>query len=124
MVNVNHTDWDTKLYATLWAYKSAYKVTTKHTPFSLVFGMEALLPLTFIYNEENLQRNQQWHHVVKRRKKQLKTLNLTRIEAKENIKHVQTMRKSRQDKILMEGKRCKNCKKPSYDTKEKIGGTH
>ena len=58
MVNTNRIDWDTKLYATLWAYRTAYKVTTKHTPFSLVFGMEALLSLTFIYNEENLQRSQ------------------------------------------------------------------
>ena len=57
MANANRTDWDTKLYAALWAYKTAYKVTTMHTPFSLVFGMETLLPLTFIYNKENLQRN-------------------------------------------------------------------
>jgi transposase InsO family protein len=49
MVNANRTNWDTKLYAALWAYRTAYKVTTKHTPFSLVFGTEALLPLTFIY---------------------------------------------------------------------------
>jgi hypothetical protein len=56
MVNANCRDWNTKLYTALWTYRTAYKVTTKHTPFSLVFGMEALLPLTFIYNEENLQR--------------------------------------------------------------------
>jgi len=34
------------------------------------------------------------------------------------------MRKRRQDKTLMEGKRCKHCKKPSYATKEKIDNTH
>jgi hypothetical protein len=50
IVNANRTDWDTKLYAALWAYR----VTTKHTPFSLVFGTEILLSLIFIYNEENL----------------------------------------------------------------------
>jgi hypothetical protein len=49
---------------------------------------------------------------------QLKTLDLTRIEAEENIEHVQTMRKRRHEKTLMEGKRCKHCKKPSCDTKE------
>jgi hypothetical protein len=43
---------------------------------------------------------------------QLKTLDLTRIEAEENIEHTQTMRKKRQDKTLMEGKRCKHCKNP------------
>ena len=59
MVNANRTDCDTKLHAALWAYIYAYKVTTKHTLFLLVFGTEALLPLSFIYNEENLQPNQE-----------------------------------------------------------------
>jgi hypothetical protein len=49
---------------------------------------------------------------------QLKTLDLTRIEAEENIEHTQTMRKRRQDKTLIEGKRCKHCKETSHDTKE------
>jgi hypothetical protein len=55
---------------------------------------------------------------------QLKTLDLTRIEAEENIEHTQTMRKRRQDKTLIEGKRCKHCKKQSYDTKGKTENTH
>ena len=38
MVNANRIDWDTKLHAELWAYRTAHKITTKHTPFSLVFG--------------------------------------------------------------------------------------
>ena len=59
MVNANRTDYDTKLYAALWMYRTAYKVTTKHTPFSLVFRTEALLLLSYIYNEENLQSNQE-----------------------------------------------------------------
>ena len=32
------TDWDTKLFAALWAYHTAYKVTTNATPFQLVYG--------------------------------------------------------------------------------------
>ena len=119
MVNANRTDWDSKLHAALWAYRTAYKVTTKHTPFSLVLGTEALLPLSFIYNEENLQPNQEWHPVLKRRMEQLKTIDLTRIEAENNMERTQTMRKRRQDKTLLEGKKCKHCKKPSSDTKEK-----
>ena len=39
------TDWDTKLIDALWAYRTAYKVTTKFTPFQLVYGQEALLPI-------------------------------------------------------------------------------
>jgi transposase InsO family protein len=39
------TDWDTKLFAALWAYRTAYKVTTQSTPFQLVYGTEAILPI-------------------------------------------------------------------------------
>ena len=39
------TDWDTKLFAALWAYCIAYKVTTNATPFQLVYGQEAILPI-------------------------------------------------------------------------------
>ena len=74
--------------AALWAYRTAYKIITKHTPFSLVFGTEALLSLSFIYNEENLQPNQEWHPVLKRRMEQLKTIELTRIETENNIERL------------------------------------
>ena len=39
------TDWDNKLIDALWAYCTAYKVTTKSTPFQLVYGQEAILPV-------------------------------------------------------------------------------
>jgi len=29
----------------LWTYRIAYKVTTKQTPFQLVYGQEAILPI-------------------------------------------------------------------------------
>ena len=38
-------DWDTKLFAALWAYRTTYKVTTNATPFQLVYGQEAILPI-------------------------------------------------------------------------------
>ena len=41
------TDWDDKLWAALWAYRTAYKVTTQFTPFHLVYGQEAILPIEF-----------------------------------------------------------------------------
>ena len=34
-----------KLFAVLWAYCTAYKVTTNATPFQLVYGQEAILPI-------------------------------------------------------------------------------
>ena len=39
------TDWDTKLFTALWAYCTAYKLTTNATPFQLVYEQEATLPI-------------------------------------------------------------------------------
>ena len=36
-----------KLTVALWAYRTTYKVTTQTTPFSLVYGLEATLPIEF-----------------------------------------------------------------------------
>ena len=40
-------DWDTKLIAALWTYRTTFKVTIQATLFSLVFGIEATLPIVF-----------------------------------------------------------------------------
>ncbi len=47
IVHDSKKDWDSKLAATLWAYRTAYKITTRATPFSLVYGIEAILPIKF-----------------------------------------------------------------------------
>ena len=97
MVNANRTDWDTKLHAALWAYRTAYKVTTKHTPFSLVFGTEALLPMAYLHPDVYQKRSQEIHPILEKRMEQLKVLDLTRHEAEENMRHMQTLRKERHD---------------------------
>ena len=38
-------DWDAQIHDALWAYRCAYNVTTKSTPFQLVYGQEAILPI-------------------------------------------------------------------------------
>ena len=40
-------DWDVKLTAALWAYRTTFKVTTRATPFSLIYGIEATVPIKF-----------------------------------------------------------------------------
>ncbi|MCO5560936.1 hypothetical protein L7F22_014556 [Adiantum nelumboides] len=37
--------WDKHLTATLWAYRTSFKVSTQFTPYHLVYGQEALLPI-------------------------------------------------------------------------------
>ena len=45
--NTNKDDWDEKIPAVLWAYRTTYKRSTDQTPFPLVYDQEAVLPLHF-----------------------------------------------------------------------------
>ncbi|MCO5592848.1 hypothetical protein L7F22_046852 [Adiantum nelumboides] len=38
-------DWDKHLTVALWAYRTSFKVYTQFTPYHLVYGQEALLPI-------------------------------------------------------------------------------
>jgi transposase InsO family protein len=46
--NVNRDDWDLKVPTILWAYRNTCKKMTGHTPFKLVYGQEAVIPLEFL----------------------------------------------------------------------------
>ena len=48
--NIDKDDWDEKIPAVLWAYRTAYKRATNQTPFKLVYGQEAIMPLHFRQN--------------------------------------------------------------------------
>lgn len=45
MVDQNPRNWHEKLNEALWAYRTTYRTPTQATPYSLVFGAEAVLPL-------------------------------------------------------------------------------
>lgn len=45
---VNRDDWDERIPAVLWAYRTTTKNWTKHTPFRLVCDREAVVPTEFI----------------------------------------------------------------------------
>jgi hypothetical protein len=41
-------DWDQRIPTVLWAYRTTCKRLKKHTPFRLVYGKEAVMPLEFV----------------------------------------------------------------------------
>ena len=45
LISKSQRDWDDKLGECLWAYRTIVRTLTKTTPFSLVYGCEAVLPL-------------------------------------------------------------------------------
>lgn len=45
---VEKDDWEERLPSVLWAYRTTYKVTTGQTPFQLLYGQEAVVPIDFM----------------------------------------------------------------------------
>ena len=48
IVGQSRTDWEHKLSSALWAYRIAYKMAVGATPFELVYGLNAILPIEFL----------------------------------------------------------------------------
>jgi len=45
VVSKSKQDWHEKLGEVLWAYRTLYRMPTQSTPYALVYGVEAILPL-------------------------------------------------------------------------------
>ena len=46
--NSQRNDWDLRVNVVLWAYMTTCKKLIGHTPFSLVYGQEAIMPMEYI----------------------------------------------------------------------------
>ena len=46
--SVNRDNWDLRVPTILWAYRTTCKKLTMQTPFKLVYGLEAVVPMEYL----------------------------------------------------------------------------
>ena len=68
IVETSRTNWELKLQSALWAYRVAYKTALGTTPFNMVFGLDAILPLEFLIPTLRVAKELEWngHEFLKR----------------------------------------------------------
>lgn len=59
-VRTSRTDWELKLHSALWAYCMAFKTAIGTTPFNLVFGLDAILPIKFLIPTLRVAKDLDW----------------------------------------------------------------
>lgn len=97
-------NWDVKITIALWAYRTTFKVTTQTTPFSLVYSIEATLPIEFevvslrVATESKLTNSQS----PKDRLVSLEALNENQRISAQHIEAIQRRRKITFDKKTQE----------------------
>ena len=71
-----------KLHSAIWAYRVAYKTSIGTTPFNMVFGLNAILPMEFLIPTLRIAQKLKWTgHELSARLEQLEQLDETRLWA-------------------------------------------
>jgi len=89
-VSENENDWDKHIESVLFAYRTTKHSTTKKTPFFMVYGREAILPLEDVEEGENFGKE-----AIIKRTYDLINLVDERIKALENIEKSQEVQRKR-----------------------------
>ena len=89
-MNEKQDNWDEAIDDILFAYRTSVQATTKHTPFYLMFGREARIPIQMeISSEENIKQT------LEERVEELADLRQSYAKVAENIKDGQEKQKKR-----------------------------
>ncbi|MCO5555202.1 hypothetical protein L7F22_008745 [Adiantum nelumboides] len=86
IVSESRADWDQKLHSALWAYRVAYKTSIGMTPFNMVYGIQAILPLEFLIPTLRVAKKLEWTgHELSEQIDVLEKLDETRLRAVASI---------------------------------------
>ena len=84
-------DWSEKLSFALWAYQTSFHTSTGATPYSLVYGMEVVLPIEIEMGSLRIALEQQIQELdqVKARLDQLNLLDKRRLRTTDHVRAYQ-----------------------------------
>ena len=69
-----------KLYSPLWSYRVTYKTMIRTTPFNLVYGLDAILPLEFLVPTLRVAKELEWNgHELSNQLEELERLDESRL---------------------------------------------
>ena len=78
----SRTDWELKFHSALWAYWVAFKTAIGTTPFNMVYGLDAILPMEFLLPTLRVATKLEWTgHELSKRLEDLENLDETRFRA-------------------------------------------
>ncbi|XP_059068626.1 transposon Tf2-1 polyprotein [Cryptomeria japonica] len=95
---VEQGDWEERLPAVLWAYRTTYKATTTHTPFQLMYGQEVVMPVEYTVPTLRIAVQNRWGD--EERLMTLQKLDERHLIAQWAIEVAQNIRKAWHDKHL------------------------
>ena len=101
-VNSSHNDWDVKLPFVLFAYRTSKHATTKQTPFYLVYGRQARLPVELDVSASQSGDDQDSEVLLKERIDSFIDLLNNREKACSDIKVAQSKQKKHYDASIPE----------------------
>lgn len=60
IVENSRTNWKLKLHSALSTYRVAYKTAIGTTPFNMVYGLDAILPMEFLLPTLRVAKDLEW----------------------------------------------------------------
>lgn len=101
VVNKDRNDWDDHVNSILFAYRTSVHATTKLSPFVVMFGREAVLPIDLMHSSSQPSAQptepESYEKFVETMKKERKRIHERLME---NVEQAQTRRKKHKDKNL------------------------